>query len=192
MKNLPTSSFCYWLLLGVIYWRLKKQVHTGNFIKQTGAWVAWRTIHSYNTQAPRCQAGHQLSHRLEEDGLQTWTVEMWDCHWCQISSRYHSALILSPVMISLVYSVREMPPKTITLTPPNAVTLSVQQSIHTLTPQSNCCRGNLDSSVNILFLHMLKFQCSCCRHQQNWAWWWKAVMVGFLEALLDQSSVYGS
>ncbi|KAL7825191.1 hypothetical protein AOLI_G00323980 [Acnodon oligacanthus] len=87
---------------------------------------------------------------------------------CRISSQYLSALRLPPMKTSLVFPVREMPPHIITLPPTKDVTLSVQRSprlLHTLSLRSNCRRQNLDSSLNITFLHMFRLQCTCCRHQ---------------------------
>jgi len=31
--------------------------------------------------------------------------------------------------------------------------------------------------------HMFRFHCRCCRHQCTQAWWWRAVIAGFLVAL---------
>ena len=42
-----------------------------------------------------------------EDRVRSQTVEIWDCHWLQISSLYLSALRLPPMMTSLVFPVRE-------------------------------------------------------------------------------------
>ena len=63
-----------------------------------------------------------------EDRVWFQTVEIWDCHWLQISSLYLSALRLPPMMTSLVFPVREMPTHTITLPPPKYVIQLVQQS----------------------------------------------------------------
>ena len=77
--------------------------------------------------------------------------------------------------------------------PPKYVTLLVQLSpkcsahfLHTLTPWYKYCRQNLDSSLNITFLHVFRFQCTCCWHQRTWAWQWRADMVGLLSALWDR------
>lgn len=61
-----------------------------------------------------------------------------------------------------------MPPHTTTLPPPPKVlTQSVLQStyhslhlLRTFTLWSNCCSKNMDSSLNVTFLHMFKFQCT--------------------------------
>lgn len=42
-------------------------------------------------------------------------------------------------------------------------------------------------SLNIMFFHIFRCQCKCCRHQCKGAWPWRAVMAGLLAALLDGS-----
>lgn len=79
-----------------------------------------------------------------------------------VLSRHLSALM------SHFFPVREMPPHTTTLPPPPKVlTQSVLQStyrslhlLRTFTLWSNCCSKNMDSSLNVTFLHMFKFQCT--------------------------------
>ena len=65
-------------------------------------------------------------------------------------------------------------------------TLLVQQAakrspclLHTVTLRSMCRRQNLDSSLNIMFLHMLRFLF-------KWAWRCRAVMADLLAAVRDR------
>lgn len=119
-----------------------------------------------------------------------WTVEMWDCHWVpNLISISFCIDIVSSDDKPCLFSEGDAAQNHHTYTTERCYLISATINPH-FDPTIQLLQQNLDSSVNISFLHMLKFQCTCCRHQQNWAWWWKAVMVGFLEGLLDQSSAH--
>lgn len=45
-----------------------------------------------------------------------------------------------------------------------AISIMFSMSTYTFYPPSNCRRQNLDPSLNITFLHMFRFQCTCCHH----------------------------
>lgn len=58
--------------------------------------------------------------------------------------------------------------------------------------RSNCHGQNLDSLLNMMFLHTFKFQFTCYLHQCKQAWWWSADMAGLPVAQWDQRlAVYG-
>lgn len=68
-----------------------------------------------------------------------------------------------PITTGLIFPLREMWPHTVTLSPPR----SSACLFHSLTLSTKCHWQNLDSSLNIMFLHMFSHQHICVETSAN-------------------------
>ena len=127
-----------------------------------------------------------------QDSFGSKILKIWQCDMLQ-----DVITILSSISFScnhttgLVFPVMEILAQIMTLPPLYGVTLSIQQSekhspllLHTLTLLLTFLKQNLASSLNITFLHELKFHRRCCLVQHKRACLWRQVIAGFRAGLL--------